>query len=160
MIERTFTKTNVSICFDPLQQTASFLLVKKGEFIATGRPFLIITNHFLKAYDLIYSSFEVNEANHIVQNPVPVYRDMKYITAFTLEKVQEISAQLSSLTDNFTITYYKHPVNDEYALPWCTNIINKLMPEPPLEQYEAFYDNAVLAGIVKTRTEMIADGWL
>lgn len=174
---------------NPLTGRLSFVTLKMGQNLGTKVPFLLFSKHVLESYDLIYSSFEVDERNSIL--PGGRLREVTYITGYTKEDVQEVIAAITSCTDSIALTAYKYPdcedypplpagdpllgeepdPNDypvcpdhsqhgEYALPWSDAVIDKLMPDPPRTIYKEYYKNAVAEGRVKTKTEMLADGWV
>lgn len=160
MINKKYMRKVVTVCFDPLTQQASFLLIQAGNRIATGMAYLLTTTHFIKAYDLVYSKFEIEPVtNALVLDPAPTFRDARYITGFTKDEVDGLAKDLSGYTDQLVISSYKHPDRDEYSLPWIPYIVTRKTPEPPRRRYEAFVIQAELDGRLKTRTEMLADGW-
>lgn len=160
MINKKYKRKVVTVCFDPLKQEATFLLVQAGNRITTGMAYLLATNHFLKAYDLVYSKFEIElGTNSLVLDPAPTLRDAGYIVGFTKEEVDDLAKELSGYTDKLVISSYKHPDKDDYALPWIPYIVTRQIPEPPRIRYEAFVHQAELDGRLKSRTEMLADGW-
>lgn len=143
---------------NPLTSRFSFVVVKEGQFLGTKVPFILYTDHVLKSYDLIYSSYEVDELNQVL--PGAMLNEVVYIIGYTQEEVRKAIDVIGEVTTSIALTPYKHPTREEYALPWSLVVIEKLMPEPPQSAYKEFYENAVVEGRVKTKTEMLANGWV
>ena len=140
--------------------------VSGGLTCSTGQPLVIFGNSRSALYDLLFESYpeevegpfeQVDEEG--VEIPY-VPREVLWSVGYTEETYAPVLAALAATLPNVRINPVKHPLRDEYALPWSEPIINTMPSSDTKTVIVDAHLDSVNAGTVLTTEQMLADGWV
>ena len=125
--------------------------VEPENWLQSGQPMMLCNEIIDVVYDLVYSSYSD------LDDLVP--REVLWAVGYSLDETLPLIAALNSILPDVYIGAIKHPLREEYALPWSQYIVDSAPESGTKDVIQDTHAVSLDAGNVKTREQLISDGW-
>lgn len=153
-IEKPDKKT-YAIALNSINNVVHVLEVGTNNVLTTGQPLLASDEDKETCYNLVFSSYDIEDGELIDYTLRPI----QWAVGYSLADAKEVIAVFHQLLSNIRVDAVKHPDREEYALPWSDFIVNTAPNGALKTAILDAHESSVDAGNVRTNEEMISQGW-
>lgn len=149
---------NANVIFCNGRDVIHMVNLEFGQEVISGQPFMVSSPTMDGLLNLFYETYTLDdEGNVIGGTPYPIY----WSARFDLEERAQFACDLlnTASSGNVQMKYIKHPSYAEWAVPVQNVILNALPESEAKTAILNWLSEATLAGYVRTREQMVEEGW-
>ena len=136
-----------------LNDTVHEVELPSGETMRTGQPIVVYKTDLAELRNLIFISHEEDTGEESVLYPI------EFSTYLDFVALEAVKADINSF-DFLKVSEFKHPNRDEWAIAVQQQCL-MAMPEGDVkDRILASAEASIADGRRKTKTELLADGWV